>query len=300
MSRSPTEIVREEGTSELERSATVHRALRPPLTAATQNCEKSTARGSSLQRSPISPAMKPRSQKNSGYSVLQVTSPLPWWKRAIDIFCCLLALPALVIITLVVAVLTALTSPGPIFFKQERIGYRGRKFRLYKFRTMHASAETSVHRDHFAQLVRSNTPMQKMDARGDSRLIAGGWILRATGLDELPQLINVLRGEMSLVGPRPCIPYEYEQYSARQRERFASVPGLTGLWQVSGKNRTTFEEMVHFDVQYSRQRSLFLDLKIIVLTLPALYVQVRDVQRAKSKAVAKPSFETNARLQTAP
>ena len=300
MSRRPTEIIREEGPSELEATATVHRALSSPVVVASATSEKPSVDGSSSQRAAISSAMKPRSQKNSGYSVLQITIPLPLWKRVIDVSCCLVALPALVIITLFVAVLTALTSPGPIFFKQERIGYRGRRFRLYKFRTMHASAETAVHRDHFAQLVRSNTPMQKMDARGDSRLIAGGWILRATGLDELPQLINVLRGEMSLVGPRPCIPYEYEQYSARQRERFASVPGLTGLWQVSGKNRTTFEEMVHFDVQYSRRRSLLLDLKIIVLTLPALYTQVRDVQRAKSTPVAKPSFEANARLQTAP
>jgi lipopolysaccharide/colanic/teichoic acid biosynthesis glycosyltransferase len=141
--------------------------------------------------------------------------------------------------------------------------------------------------------------MQKMDSRGDSRLITGGWLLRATGLDELPQIINVLRGDMSVVGPRPCIPYEYEQYTAQQRERFASVPGLTGLWQVSGKNRTTFEEMVRLDVEYARSKSLLLDLKIITMTLPALYTQVSDVQKAKATAPAKPSFETNTGLQTA-
>ena len=239
-------------------------------------------------------AAKPLIQQN------QLT--IPAWKRAIDLGCVVSALPILAIATAAVAVLTALTSPGPVFFKQERIGLRGRKFKLYKFRTMHARAETASHRAHFAELVRSNTPMQKMDARGDSRLIPGGWILRATGLDELPQIINVLRGEMSIVGPRPCIPYEYDQYNARQRERFATVPGLTGLWQVSGKNRTTFEEMVRLDVEYSRRQSLGLDLKIIVLTLPALYTQVSDVQKAKVKSAStqqQSAFEAaTPRLQT--
>lgn len=243
--------------------------------------------------------MKHRSkQELSRYSEMGNTAA-PGWKRFIDICCCLVALPFLALATLVVAILTTLTSPGPIFFQQERVGYRGRKFKLYKFRTMHASAETASHRAHFAELVRSNTPMQKMDSRGDSRLITGGWLLRATGLDELPQIINVLRGDMSVVGPRPCIPYEYEQYTAQQRERFSSVPGLTGLWQVSGKNRTTFEEMVRLDVEYARRKSFLLDLKIISLTLPALYTQVSDVQKAKAAAPAKPAFKTSATLQTA-
>ena len=95
----------------------------------------------------------------------------------------------------------------------------------------------------------SNTPMTKMDSKGDPRIIPFGWLLRSSGLDELPQLINVLRGEMSLVGPRPCLPYEYDRYLPWQRERFAAVPGLTGLWQVSGKNRTTFVEMIQLDIK---------------------------------------------------
>lgn len=151
---------------------------------------------------------------------------------------------------------------------------------------MHVSAETVSHQNHFAELVRSKTPMQKLDARGDSRLIFGGWLIRAAGLDELPQIINVLRGDMSLVGPRPCIPYEYEQYSAQQRERFSAAPGLTGLWQVSGKNRTTFDEMVQFDIEYARTQSLWLDLKIMTLTLPALLIQISDVRKAKRRARA--------------
>ena len=141
-----------------------------------------------------------------------------------------------------------------------------------------------------------------MDCPPDgSRTRVGRSLIRAS-LDEWPLLWNVLRGDMSLVGPRPCIPYEYEQYNARQRERFSSVPGLTGLWQVSGKNRTTFEEMVRLDVEYARSRSLFLDLKIMALTLPALFVQVADVQRNKSTTAATPKtpFETGPQLQTVP
>ena len=129
--------------------------------------------------------------------------------------------------------------------------------------------------------------MVKMDARGDSRLIPGGRLIRASGLDELPQIINVLRGEMSLVGPRPCVPYEYEKYTAWQRNRFRAVPGLTGLWQVSGKNRTTFDEMIRLDIHYAQNKSLSLDLRIMLNTLPALLVQLLDT-RGNSKPVAQP------------
>jgi lipopolysaccharide/colanic/teichoic acid biosynthesis glycosyltransferase len=123
--------------------------------------------------------------------------------------------------------------------------------------------------------------MVKMDLKGDKRLIPGGWLLRATGLDELPQIINILQGEMSLVGPRPCLQYEYDQYETWHKDRFNSLPGLTGLWQVSGKNRTTFEEMVRLDIQYSTTRSLPLDLKIIFMTVPALMTQLSDTRKAR-------------------
>jgi lipopolysaccharide/colanic/teichoic acid biosynthesis glycosyltransferase len=195
-----------------------------------------------------------------------------------------MALPLLALIAVAATALTTWLSPGPILFRQERVGYRGEKFKLYKFRTMHVRAETASHQAHFAELVRSNTPMQKLDAHGDSRLVPGGWLLRTSGLDELPQIINVLRGEMSIVGPRPSIPYEYEQYSPPQRERFACVPGLTGLWQVSGKNRLTFEQMVHLDIEYTRRKSPWQDLKIIALTVPALCAQIADSRRAKAAA----------------
>jgi exopolysaccharide production protein ExoY len=217
---------------------------------------------------------------------------LPLWKRGIDISCCIVAFPLLATCAAFVAILMSVASRGPIFFKQERVGFRGRRFKLYKFRTMHVCADTSCHQSHFAQLVQSNAPMQKMDARGDSRLIPGGWLIRASGLDELPQIINVWRGDMSIVGPRPCIPYEYEQYSADQRARFNSVPGLTGLWQVSGKNRTTFDRMIQLDVAYTAQKTFWMDVKIIVLTPVALIVQILDTRRGRrsTRPVSIPSL----------
>ena len=127
--------------------------------------------------------------------------------------------------------------------------------------------------------------MAKMDSMGDPRLIRFGAILRATGLDELPQLINVLRGEMSLVGPRPCLPYEFDLYEPWQHERFDTLPGLTGLWQVRGKNKTTFTEMIHMDIEYARMNSLFLDLQIMAATFGTLAAQVKGVrQRSQSPA----------------
>jgi len=137
-------------------------------------------------------------------------------------------------------------------------------------------------------LMGTEAPMTKLDARKDPRLIPLGALLRATGLDELPQLINVVRGEMSIVGPRPCIPYEYELYQPWQRRRFDAVPGLTGLWQVSGKNRTTFNEMIRLDIEYSERLSFWLDLQIILRTLPALWQQCLD-SRAPKRRQAGPS-----------
>jgi lipopolysaccharide/colanic/teichoic acid biosynthesis glycosyltransferase len=213
---------------------------------------------------------------------------MPLWKRALDLAACAVALPFLALCSLVMALVTQCVSPGPVFFRQERIGHRGRRFKIYKFRTMRVNADCAVHQDYFKDLINSNAPMVKLDNRGDARLIPGAWFLRATGLDELPQIINVLRGEMSLVGPRPSIPAEYEQFTPWQRLRCDTPPGLTGLWQVSGKNRTTFEQMINLDVRYTREFSLWLDSKIILLTVPALLVQLQDTRRARKSAEKSP------------
>ena len=214
--------------------------------------------------------------------------PLPVWKRTIDVAFVFAALPFLVLCTFFMAIMIKTASPGPILFRQERIGYRSRRFECLKFRTMHVGADANVHKAHCEELIRSNTPMVKMDSRHDSRLIPGGWLLRASGLDELPQLIEVLRGNMSLIGPRPCTVYEYEQYLPWQRERFDTLPGLTGLWQVSGKNHTTFDEMIRLDIHYAHHKSIWMDLKIILLTVPALLRQIGDALQARKPPAPTP------------
>ena len=210
---------------------------------------------------------------------------VPRWKRILDVAGVLLLLPVVVPLGLCVAILIRLLSNGPILFKQERMGYRGTSFMCLKFRTMIVGADTWNHQGHLNHLMTSDAPMVKLDARGDSRIIPFGVLIRSAGLDELPQLINVLRGEMSLVGPRPCLPYEFEKYLPWQRERFNTLPGLTGLWQVSGKNRTTFSEMMHLDINYVRRKSLWLDLMIILKTVPAVMIQMWDTKMKKPLSV---------------
>ena len=141
---------------------------------------------------------------------------------------------------------------------------------ILKFRTMKVNVETQSHERYLEQLIHANRPMTKLDSAGDPRIIPGGRILRATGLDELPQLFNVLRGEMSLVGPRPCTPHEFGRYQKWQQARVDAPPGLTGYWQVNGKNKTTFTEMIDMDIHYTKKMSLWLDLAIMVKTFPAL------------------------------
>ena len=226
---------------------------------------------------------------------------LPLGNRILDLVCCLLALPVLCVAVGLMMLVTQLVSPGPVFFRQERVGFLGRRFKLFKFRTMRVGAGLQVHQDHFKQLIVSNAPMVKLDSLHDTRLIPGGWLLRASGLDELPQLINVLRGDMSLVGPRPCIPSEFEQFLPWQRERVNAVPGLTGLWQVSGKNRTTFDEMIRLDIHYSRNVSLLLNLKIIALTPWAMTVQICDTRLSRqSSATFNPANSSPRPLRPVP
>jgi lipopolysaccharide/colanic/teichoic acid biosynthesis glycosyltransferase len=211
---------------------------------------------------------------------------IPLWKRALDVTCILFSLPFWLPIVVLLALWVKIVSPGPILFRQERIGYRASRFLLFKFRTMKVNVETQSHEKHLEQLIDGNAPMAKLDS-GDPRIIAGGRILRALGLDELPQLFNVLRGEMSLVGPRPCTPYEFRRYKDWQRERVNALPGLTGYWQVNGKNKTTFAEMVQMDIWYTRKLSPWLDLAIMVKTFPTIIMQLlesRFSNRAESGA----------------
>lgn len=218
-------------------------------------------------------------------------APLPWWKRSMDLAILFLCLPALLLVSTFVALVIKIGSPGPLLFRQRRVGYRGKEFVCFKFRTMAVDAETESHRQHAQNLIKSKGPMVKLDARKDPRLIPLGGVLRACGLDELPQFLNVLRGEMSVVGPRPCIPYECEAYQSWHWARFDAVPGLTGLWQVSGKNHTTFDEMVQLDIEYTRRFSFWLDLKILVKTVPALWAQVCEVRGVKPRQCSQQATE---------
>jgi lipopolysaccharide/colanic/teichoic acid biosynthesis glycosyltransferase len=214
--------------------------------------------------------------------------PIPRWKRVLDFTCAVLTLPVWLPIFLLIALWVKIVSPGPVFFRQERIGFKGNRFMILKFRTMKVNVETGIHERHLEQLINANVPMTKLDSAGDPRIIAGGRILRATGLDELPQLFNVFRGEMSLVGPRPCTPHEFKNYKVWQQERANALPGLTGFWQVNGKNQTTFTEMVDMDIFYVRNLTLALDLQIMFRTAPAIIVQViqtRILPRMRAQTV---------------
>ena len=142
---------------------------------------------------------------------------VPFWKRCLDLGLILVVAPGILLLGSLVALLVKLGSPGPVFFPQRRVGYQGREFVCLKFRTMRVDADTDSHRRHTRELMRSQTPMVKLDAQRDPRLVPFGGLIRVSGLDELPQILNVLRGEMSLVGPRPCIPYECESYQPINR-----------------------------------------------------------------------------------
>ena len=212
-----------------------------------------------------------------------LASALPIWKRLLDLAIVGALLPLWLPVMIFVAIWVAVTSPGPVFYRQPRIGFKARRFMLVKFRTMKVNAETHIHEAYLEHLIVSDRPMIKLDMTGDPRLILGGRFLRATGLDELPQLFNVLKGEMSLVGPRPCTVGEFESYAPAQRARVNALPGLTGLWQVNGKNRTTFREMIEMDIFYARNICFSLDIKIILRTLPALVVQFYEIVQPVSR-----------------
>jgi lipopolysaccharide/colanic/teichoic acid biosynthesis glycosyltransferase len=188
--------------------------------------------------------------------------------RALDLVVTLAMLILLAPVLVVIALVIKLDSPGPVLFRQQRVGRAQRHFLVAKFRTMRHGADHDVHRDYMLALIESGTPAPKL--AGDARVTRFGEFLRRTSLDELPQLWNVLRGDMSLVGPRPPIPYEVEHYRPHWFARFAVKPGVTGLWQVSGRSEVSLEQMIELDVEYVRRRSVPLNLWILLRTVPAV------------------------------
>ncbi len=204
------------------------------------------------------------------------TMKMPVWKRVLDITGSIFGLMVASPLFLILSIYIKLVSPGPVFFKQKRVGYKGKMFNFWKFRTMKVDNNVQSHSNYYKDLIHSNKPMVKLDDKKDPRIILGGKVIRKSCIDELPQLWNILKGDMSLVGPRPCIPYEAEEYLRWHTHRFDIVPGLTGLWQVSGKDKLSFKEMIRLDINYSRNMSLMLDIIIIFMTIPAIMVMVLE------------------------
>ena len=187
-------------------------------------------------------------------------------KRGFDLAVCIWLLPVVAILMLLMALIIRLDSPGSILIAQERTGRDGRRFRMYKFRTMVRNAEELK-----AGLAHLNVlPPPDFKIPKDPRITRVGMILRQTSLDELPQLFNVLRGDMSLVGPRPTS-FEPTTYSLWHTRRLEVTPGITGLWQLKGRNLTTFDERLRLDIEYIEHRSFWLDLKILLQTVPAVF-----------------------------
>jgi len=208
-------------------------------------------------------------QRNEGKTMARVI------KRAIDLVGSCLGLIALSPLFLSIAVAVKLSSPGPAFFRQRRIGQHGVPFTFVKFRSMHAANDSAIHKEYVKRLIAGNVNGGVSEASDrvvykiteDPRVTRVGRILRRTSLDELPQLLNVLRGEMSLVGPRPPIPYEVDSYDVWHRRRVLEVkPGITGLWQVNGRSALPFDDMVRLDLKYAETWSPWLDIKILLRT----------------------------------
>jgi lipopolysaccharide/colanic/teichoic acid biosynthesis glycosyltransferase len=228
-------------------------------------------------------------------------------KRVLDITVSLTALAVFTPLLVLVAALIRLTSPGPALYRQRRVGRGGRIFTMYKFRSMYHDADHTLHRQAYVRFVSGHGGSGKVDratlraqaphevpwrgpdtgengalkrcwlrvvqalAPEDPRITPVGALIRRASIDELPQLLNVLLGDMSLVGPRPPIPYEVRLYSPRHLGRLAVTPGVTGLWQVYGRGRVPFEHMVDMDLEYITSRSFWLDLKLLVLTIPTVF-----------------------------
>jgi exopolysaccharide biosynthesis polyprenyl glycosylphosphotransferase len=197
-------------------------------------------------------------------------------KRSLDIAGSLGGILVFSPLFIAIPVLIKLTSNGPVLFRQQRIGWLGKDFTFLKFRSMHVNNDPSIHREYVEKLIQNRIDSQSgpvFKITNDPRVTQVGRFLRKTSLDELPQLLNVLKGDMSLVGPRPPIAYEVAKYQSWHRRRIIEVkPGITGLWQVRGRSRTTFDEMVRLDLQYINTQSFWLDLKLLLQTPLAVLI----------------------------
>ena len=223
---------------------------------------------------PGSPELYPDLQQQMGNNRVNRTI-----KRGMDILGSLLLLLVLSPVFFLIAIAIRLSSKGPVFFRQERIGEHGIPFTFLKFRSMYVDNDESQHKEYVRQLIAGQALKQTTDLdregvfklANDPRITAVGNLLRRTSLDELPQFINVLRGEMSLVGPRPPVPYEVEAYAPWHRRRLLEAkPGITGLWQIHGRSRVGFDDMVRLDLRYARYSSPWLDVKILLQTPKAV------------------------------
>jgi lipopolysaccharide/colanic/teichoic acid biosynthesis glycosyltransferase len=197
-------------------------------------------------------------------------------KRILDLVFTILILIPLFIVIAIFAALIRIDSKGPIFFRQKRIGMNGVEFDMFKLRSMYVNSDDSVHRKSIKQYINGASLNDKENLDNlyklvdDPRVTRVGRFIRKYSIDELPQFINVLRGEMTLVGPRPPLPYEVEDYSPRDMIRLSGKPGLTGTWQIYGRSRVPFQKMVDMDIEYLGEQSILQDLKLIAFTLPVL------------------------------
>jgi lipopolysaccharide/colanic/teichoic acid biosynthesis glycosyltransferase len=233
------------------------------------SCRQSIDNGSDLE---VYPDLSKRQSNKRNYVFL---------KRALDVTGSIMSLIIFSPFFLIIPILIKLTSKGPVFFKQERVGLHGKKFIFLKFRSMYINNDAHHHRDYVKNFIKGingddngekGTQKETYKLKSDPRITPLGKFIRRSSLDELPQFINVLKGEMSLVGARPPLSYEIEEYDIWHKRRFIEMkPGITGLWQVNGRSSTTFEEMVRLDLQYMKECSLMLDIVILLKTPWAVF-----------------------------
>ncbi len=219
---------------------------------------------------------KVSTEKYADFPVVDVSSRINRrfnlvFKRGFDILASVVGLILLSPIFLTIAVLVKLSSPGPIFFYQERIGRNGRAFKFYKFRSMLVNnGEDEERKNMMLEFIKNDNMENGTKIINENRVTEIGKIIRKTSLDELPQLFNVIKGDMSLVGPRPCLPYEFESYAGWQKRRVNVLPGCTGVWQVTGRSSVSFKDSIVLDLYYINNMSPWLDLQILLKTIPVM------------------------------